>query len=611
MSNRADISSTEKLLNVIRSNKKIGDQSEEQVVDFSRRGHFGSFLSLPSWFYFRKKTIFGVVIGQKSCDLAKITHHSSSHSELLGLSSFSVDSQLGHEDTGNIRNIKSCIRKICEVSKSAEIWCTLPMGSVEFSYLRIPDVPRSQRDNAVYWTFRKKVQFDEAKMIFDYDDLGPIAEDGIRKRQIMAYIVPKRDVAYLKNLFKSCGCALGGITTIPFAYQNFFRKQWLAINQNSICILLVGADSSRIDIFVEGNLVLSREFRTGLESMLQLLEETLFSGRNEAQAQARLLLDRYLGSTDGEDLSPGDIYPAEDVFLSIVPVVDRLVRQVERTFEHFFAQFHSVNIGALYLLGALQTNSEIRQHIGEQLGIQCLALDPFKTDDPLSTRFISAKKYDNSESYTSAIGVALSDNIFTPNFLFTAKQKEFARKAKLFNKSLLTTSLLLLITFLGFNYNQSKELEIQENKISQLQDEVAGLSIFVDQELILELVSKVSAKQKSLRVFKEKYFSLAVLNEISHLTPKIIQIVSITAELRGNTAERSLAVGAPKNIGAKKLIIDAIILGDRTDFETKLTSFLLLIKKSLLFEEAAVQKKFYELYEGKEVMRFNLEITLV
>ena len=87
----------------------------------------------------------------------------------------------------------------------------------------------------------------------------------------MAYTAPKQEIKDLKDLFSKAGFPLTGISIVPFALQSLLRTGRIKTDESHISSLYIGRDWSRIDIFSEGCLVLSRGIKAGVKTMLEAL----------------------------------------------------------------------------------------------------------------------------------------------------------------------------------------------------------------------------------------------------------------------------------------------------------------------------------------------------
>jgi hypothetical protein len=201
------------------------------------------------------------------------------------------------------------------------------------------------------------------------------------------------------------------------------------------------------------------------------------------------------------------------------------------------------------------------------------------------------------------MGMALSSNSVTPNFLHTYKDKEQEVRGQRVNHSIFAAIFVFIAICVGialFQDNQIREKEVQQR---HLQQKLASFNLRVDQNLILNLLDQYRAKNRSVMALSQTYFDLAVVSEITDLTPANILLMSISADFGKLPSEKT---ENPK----KTLIVDGIIQGDRLNLESILAGYLMDLKNSPLFDQPSIDRKSFEFYENREVLHFTAELTL-
>jgi len=208
-------------------------------------------------------------------------------------------------------------------------------------------------------------------------------------------------------------------------------------------------------------------------------------------------------------------------------------------------------------------------------------------------------------SYAPAIGMALSSNSRTPNFLFTYKEKEKAARSRFANKVTLIAALILLGLCVGFYGWQNHVIDLKMFEISRLKSNLDSYTVPVDQKAILNLVDKNKERDAEFREFSRKYLGMVVLTEISNLTPSNVRLNSIYVLLDSDTSSGG------KASASKNLILEGIILGDRTTMEATLAGYLIQLSGSPLFKQPVINQKEPGLFMDKEVLRFTAQLKLI
>jgi Tfp pilus assembly PilM family ATPase len=627
-----DISSTEKLLDLIRGKNDTASDSTSIAPRQSTTSSLKN--SLIQAFPLKKKIVVGVDIGGGELKMVKIGQALDRKQEMLGYSSLPFESDMSIDNPQFSIFLQSALNDFCGDLKNVEIWSAISSANVTTRYLRIPLVTKKQIANAVYWTFKKEVSFNENKEIFDFNILGEIAEDGDEKIEIMSYAAPKREISQLKHIFSKSGYPLTGISIVPFALQNLVRSQWIETEGENTCTLFIGSDWSRIAIFSKGNLVLSRDIKAGIRSMIASISEKADNGLpeqsvvtddtdgtatmgvnledttniDEEQAQ-RLFFTITHDSLTLIDAESGLKYKADDIFKMILPALERVIRQVERTIKHFSLNYKDGGVNKIFISGEVSGNRRIVDYIGDQLSLNVDTIDLFTSNPFLSSDVSVPDSELERGAFVPAVGMALSNNFTTPNFIFTHEEKEKHKKFLLINRSFITAFLLLLALCIGVSYWQSDKLDRKRATLSQLQQELEQHSPILDQNLIIKMVAKVQRKTDTLDSISKRYLGMAVISEISELTPSNISLFSIIAEFGRPVAyNQEEKESKDKN---KLLNIEGVIFGDRMKLETSLADYIVKLKNSPIFGRPVIKKRSFKFFEDKEVLQFTVQLDLI
>ena len=621
MSKPDEINSTEKLLELIRSPNQ-DDQHEMTASGGENRPDKKKKSFVPS-ISFKNRYIIGVDIGHTYIKIAKTVRLKDKSYELLDYIDIPFGSQVSFNDPSFTDRLKDGLDRICGDRSDHEIWSTIPSAKVETRRLRIPKLPRKQIANAVFWTFTNKVEFNEKDEILDFEILEDINEGGVKKTDVMAFKTPKAEVVQLKSVFNQIGYPLKGISIVPFAIQNLFRSKIITQPEQDVCSLFIGRDWSRIAIYSKGNLVLSRGIKAGMRSMVEAINiamhgqndwtssnPTPANGQNEGAElldtippESQKLFFDFLhqklkpSRPSEEESSPG----APQVFQMILPAMERLIRQVERTFEHYMLNFQGNGVKRIYLSGQITANQMIVDHIGRQLDLPVEVMNPFSPGASFIRQVNIPETQAERESYLPAIGLSLSNNLKTPNVLFTHKDKEQVESVRAFNQRVLIGCMICLLFLIGLFSWQERQLDDKREQINKLNYKLLSFNPVAQKEILLALFSKTKQKRQGFEKIVRRYAPLALINELSQITPSNIRLIEIEGAF-SNDGEK----------GAKNsFMVTGVIFTDPAGFETALTSYLLNLKNSPLFARPALKNKRREFYDNQEVLRFSAKLDVL
>jgi type IV pilus assembly protein PilM len=630
LAKRDEVSSTERLLDLIRDDSKpeytAGSMDSEKSFGLRLKNIISNPVS------FRKTVSVGVDLGYDDIKLVKVSRIANQKYEMLEYERIPFTENLDRQSPQFPQFLRTVLTDFYGNTKNVDLWCTISSARVETRQIRIPKVNQKQIPNSVYWSYKKITSFDETKNIFDFEILGEVEEGERPKIEVMVYTALQEEVKELKDTFSKAGYPLKGISIVPFAFQSLLRAGLIETDEINVSSLYIGRDWSRIDIFSEGNLVLSRGIKAGVKTMIEALrteiEGNLFelsiaksptkdSARiraikrklkNELE-QAHQLFFGVIHDSNPSVLDERQRLLKEDrIFKMILPALERLVRQVERTLRHFSLNYDNARVGKIYISSGVNPHQRIVDYIGEELAIPTETLNPFAD----SANFLSlAPSPDNpseQSAYVPAMGMALSSNTLTPNFLYTYKDKQKAVRAQRINRGVFGAFVMVVLLCVGVTFWQDRQLEEKEFKLLQLQRQLETVTLRVDKSLILKLVDETQANRRQIKEIGQKYLGLAVISELTHLTPSSVRLISISTTLAGAPDGQK---GNKKGSAKKTLVLNGIIHGNRLILEPKLAGYLMELKNSPMFDEPKLSKKSFERYKDNDVLRFTARLKLL
>ena len=147
-------------------------------------------------------------------------------------------------------------------------------------------------------------------------------------------------------------------------------------------------------------------------------------------------------------------------------------------------------------------------------------------------------------------------------------------------------------------------LNEKNKQLVQLQREVETFKPLVSKNLIINLASQTKNKRQSLKNLGDRYKGMAVINEISSITPAEVKLLSITASF----GDKAKSNGDGRR---QTLVLEGIITGDRLTFESTLAGYVVKIGSSPLFNTPSVENKSFKFFDNEEVLQFRAMLDLV
>ncbi|MBA4395886.1 MAG: hypothetical protein C0394_00630 [Syntrophus sp. (in: bacteria)] len=624
MSLHSDISSTERLLDLIRRKKDGVPASEQSVRDEPTTG-----ISIKSYSQkalpFQKTNTVGVEIGHDYLRMV-MAAKSDNKWKLPAVKKTPIPTGLSRDSNDFVQLLKRELTAFLGAKKH-KIWVVALSSQVDIRHIRIPKVQKKQIEDVVYWSVKKDFPFDEKESILDFEVLGEVVDQGIAKVSVMVYIAPRQVAENLKSLFSRAGYSLAGITITPLAIQTLFRTGWITNAGESVACLHVGFSYSRIDIFARGCLMMTRDIKTGTNSMVESFVDTYndkirpsLPGSAEAigMEEARKIV--YSLSSESPPLSEGDKgygLQSEEIFDMLQSVLERLVRQVERTFEYFAGNLGHEKVIKIYVSGAIDANMKLVTYIGGQLGIDAEALDPLGEQAPpyyKDGRYLSSVS--ERMGYAPALGLALADEALTPNLLFTYRDKEKAASITRINKNIFLVFIAAVLICAGVFFYQQHAIAQKKALIAVMERELSQFSPPVSMAAVMEAAARSSQRQTSARDIRSRYLGMAIISELCAMTSPSIQFIRLSLNLSPARAEtrQNQAGNPPKKapaLRAEEIIeIEGLVTGARDVSETILAGYAMALENSPMFMQVAVQKSSVEQLKNEDALHFVIRMKV-
>ncbi len=628
MARLKEISSTERLLDIIRSKKDDikAEPLDTSTIDPPKRIFRFTRPRIASG---DERVTIGIDIGHEYLRMVRTARSADKRWELLDYKSVPFAHITTRRSPEFSDFLRSELDKFCGDIRHANLWAIMSAARVNVRHINIPKVAKKQIENAVYWTIKKETPFDDKDTVFDFEIQREVTEQGVSKWLTMVYTAPREEIEELKGLFSQIGLPLTGISITPFAIQNLFKTEWIPpAVEGTVASLFIGNDFSRIDIFSKGKLIMTRGIKAGINSMVESLMERLGTARKEAAGKDRsvppISFDQakkvlFSLSPDSPPLTEHDIgfgLTDEEKFETILPALERVVRQVERTFEYYTGGHNYDMVSRIYVSSAMNISQPVIDYVGNQLGIKSDILNPLKSRITNVGKSMEQTSVSEILALIPAFGLALSDNAYTPNLMFRFKDKERAANITRANRIIFAVFILALIVCSGLLLFEIEKAHQRETVIVRLEEQLSQYKPRVDQNLISGMLSSSSRQQQLARTYVDRYLGMAVIGELSSMTPPNIRLIDLkvragAVQTGKTTAKEPKREAAGPKEEAKNVTVEGVVFGDRKALESLLAGYIMKLKSSPIFSHISVQRNNIEPFRKDEVLHFVIEIKLV
>lgn len=313
-----------------------------------------------------------------------------------------------------------------------------------------------------------------------------------------------------------------------------------------------------------------------------------------------------------EDGHPGSELSAKEVVELAGSAMSRLVRQIERTFDHHTNTQGGDAIQRIFFSGDLCTNAHFMDELSRLLELPCSLLDPLGVLGGASGAPSVPESSGERLAFNLVCGLALCDGQLTPNLLrpYNVKDKIYQeqRQGNIVYGIFLVAAAILA----GFWFWQHGVANALQAELDKLDAKVESFSPKIDETLLLGMATKAGQMQIQIKKLSAKYEGLAAVNEIGRLTPETIRLRSMGLEF-GEPAEAKPENEASRpGEQARILILDGRVGGPSAMFDAVLATYLAKLNNSPLFTAPVVHKREIERRKGKDdVLRFIIHLNVV
>ena len=305
----------------------------------------------------------------------------------------------------------------------------------------------------------------------------------------------------------------------------------------------------------------------------------------------------------------------KEKFDTILPALERVVRQVERTFEHYTGGHNYDMVSRIYVSSAMNISQPVIEYVGNQLGIKSDILNPLKFRISNIGRSMEQTSVSEILALIPAFGLALSDNAYTPNLMFRFKDKEREASITRANRVIFAVFLVVLVVCSGFLLIEIEKTRERETVIAQLEKQLSQYKPRVDQNLISGMLSSSGRQHQLERTYVDRYLGMAVIGELSLMTPPNIRLIDLKVRMGAAqpgkiTAKETKKEAARPKEEAKNVTVEGVVFGDRKALESSLAGYIMKLKLSPMFSQISVQKNSIEPLRNDDVLYFVIEIKL-
>ncbi len=489
-----------------------------------------------------------------------------------------------------------------------EIWCSYFFcNPVAVHNISIPKVADKEIANAVFWSAKRELEFDVTTSLFDYSILQELTEGNQVKIQTLVTLVPRPEVQGVEAMFRNAGFPLTGLTFPAAAIQNFLNQDQAVPADKPVVYFTIRKHNSFIDLFYQGKMFFSREIKTGIDSFVESLLDYIYvpsSGVQIDEEKAKAFLFRSKDSVGNSKQAPDEIFSL--VNLDELTVIDRLVRQLVRTFEYCNTTFRTPPVCKIFTSGEYTVNDAILKNIENRVDIQCAVMNPLSLE--VFNRDLE-KSVPNGSGLLVAAGLSLSNKQTTANFLYTYAERFAEATTNRINTIIAIATICLTIScgaLFAWQYDQGLRKKTMLNTMqTELDNKYQKEPRSRSNDYTSLAIHKISQFHSDNKEKIKRFQAIAMVHELTRGIAKEINITDLTLDLTAKLNESKIKKNEPSN-GAVQL--KGYIKAPLETQEFILMNFLKTLADLNLFGEPDLKSKENTSLQDENILRFEVSL---
>ncbi|MBL7176170.1 MAG: type IV pilus assembly protein PilM [Desulfobacteraceae bacterium] len=257
-------------------------------------------------------------------------------------------------------------------------------SQVAIRHISLPYMPKKEIKEAVRWEARKLISFPLEKAIVEFQLLGEVIEEGVKKLDLMVAVADGDLIESQLALIKGAGLEPAGITTIPHALWHCM--QTIPETGEEVTALIdIGATKTSISIVKNNRLQFTREISTAGNAFTEAIREAAtledaaldFAGAEEVKKECGIPKEEDVDGTKGH-------VSMQKISFAMRPLLERLSTEIKRSFEFYKNQIkEEVGLRRIFICGGGAGLKGLREYIEDQLSTEVDLLAPFKDMEPI------------------------------------------------------------------------------------------------------------------------------------------------------------------------------------------------------------------------------------
>lgn len=500
---------------------------------------------------FRKDYIVGIDLGNRSFKMAQLGKREEKMTLIkIEMKEIPVVKNEAELEGVRLRTLKGMLQKI-DVKRSTFL-VTINSPESALRVITVPPMPKAELKEAIRYESKNYFPFSLDDFSLDFEILGEIEEQGIKKYQVAVAAIPRKTIDQTLALLKKSGVVPFSLIPVPSALHKLVAS--LDWKRGIIrCLADIGEQQTELVILKDRDLIFSRKIAIGGRDFTQAMTAGLISdrGRISLTLEEAEKIKRDVGipvNADEPHLVADKISTSQIVSLLHAPL-EQLVNEIDRSFDYYREETGGGKVDSLVLFGQGARLKGLSQALSQDLGMEAVLGNPLQGLKMEAQLVIPDEGF---SPFAAALGAALSmgRGVNLVPAEIKEQTKRVLRRATL--QSIVTSTLLILILlYVGMKIqlnNYQKRIDVAKLERSSLGAELQKVAA---QSVVHQALSDEPYWEE---VFKELTNAIpdnTVLTSLVMKAPKMTIKAEIFAENRESILAdfiRKLESGIFKNV---------------------------------------------------------------
>lgn len=259
--------------------------------------------------------------------------------------------------------------------KGKAVCLSLSGSSLIIKRMQVESASEKELQDAVFWEAEQYIPFDISDCVLDFHKIGKSAEG---KYDVLLVAVKKSLLESYMSCVQQAGLNPRVVDIDYFAMHNLYEANYPLTSNASICLVDVGAVSTKVAISAHGVTIFTKEVGMGGKTLTTEIQKQMGLSYEDAE------MLKQGGGTEGVPQQVSEL-------MSIM--AENLADEIKRTLDFYAASSNEVPVSQIFLSGGGSKIPGLSQVVEERAGVPAQLINPFQTvgfdEKKLTPDFIS------------------------------------------------------------------------------------------------------------------------------------------------------------------------------------------------------------------------------